>query len=589
VIAPRLEWILPDPIPNPPDFATFGFDVPVATLLARRGISTADRLTRFLDAGPDALHPLSLMADADVALDRIEAAVDNGEGIAIWGDYDADGMSAVAVWVIAMRALGVEPVRYVPSRWSEGYGLSAQGLEKLASAGIRLVVTCDCGVVNVSEVDIARLLGVDVVVTDHHLPGSELPRAVAVVDPHRADCEYPDADLTGAGLAFKLAQALLARRGISTPDLAAIAAVGTVADLAAMTGESRSIVMIGLQELARTRRPGLRALLARAADDPQHPSARDLAYGIAPRINAAGRIAEAELALSLLVADTDDEANRLADELEDVHRRRRELSAATALEARSMLGALPAGTGPALIRHDAWPPGIIGLIAGRLSDDLGRPVAIACATDGELRGSVRAPRDFHVADALEACGSFLTKRGGHAAAGGFSLSPKDWADFAAAFQGLPRPYPETMERAPAHIGAITVDLVLPSRHITWQLAAQIERLAPFGPGNGAPTLAITGMRVSDARRVGPTEAHIAFRMRRGLEAFDAVAFGAPAERPLPEPGSAIDLVGTLERDTFQGIERLRLRVLDYAESAVSPLMARRLPRRAAMPSLAAAS
>lgn len=576
MIAPRLEWLLPEPIPVPPVLA--GFDAPVATLLARRGIRDADALRAFLAVDRSAMHPVTLMADADVALARIEAALTRGERIAIWGDYDADGMSAVAVWVLALRALGADPARYVPSRWSEGYGLSRVGLEALQADGVRLIVTCDCGVVNVDEVEIARQLGMDVVVTDHHLPGPSLPRAVAVVDPHRTDCPYPDTELTGAGLAYKLATELAARRGIEVPDLAAVAAIGTVSDLAPMTGESRAIVRMGVAEWRATRRAGLRALLQKAADDPEGATARDVAFGIAPRVNAAGRIAEADLAIALLVEEDADAAARLADELEEVHERRRELTAQAIAEARVLAGEAGDGGSPLAVRNDAWSPGLIGLIAGRLADSLMRPVAVVSAVGEELRGSVRATEDFHVALALEACAAHLTKRGGHQGAGGFSLLPATWDTFAAAFQSLPRPFPDGFGSGINVAAAVRVDLVLASRHLTWELARQIERLAPFGPANEVPVLAVTGMHVTAARRVGATEAHIAFRMRRGLETFDAVAFGSPADRELPEPGSAVDLVGTLERDTFQGIERLRLRVLDFAHSASSPLLARRQPR-----------
>jgi len=582
VIAPRLAWLLPEPLPHPPAFA--GFGRPVATLLARRGFRDDDQLQAFLSAGAGTLHPIALMADAERALDRIDAAIDEGERIAIWGDYDADGMSAIAVWVVALRELGVAVERYVPSRWAEGYGLSRAGLETLAGRGVALVITCDCGVSNVDEVELARSLGLDVIVTDHHLPAATLPRAVAVVDPHRSDCDYPDPDLTGAGLAYKLAVALLARRSVVAADLAGIAAIGTVADLAPMTGESRAIVRIGLAELAETHRAGLRAMLARAAEHPDHPTARDLGYLIAPRVNAAGRIADAELAIALLVSDDPDEAERLADELEAVHRRRRELTSVAVSEARALAGDALVGRGPLVIRNDEWAPGLIGLIAGRLTDDLSRPVAVVTLVGDELRGSVRAPADFNVSAGLSACAEYLTKLGGHAAAGGFSVSLGEWDRFVAAFEAVERPFPAGLHATPSATDGVSVDLVLPSAHLGWELAAQLQRLEPYGPGHTEPILAVTGMQVAEARRIGGTEAHIAFRMRRGLEAFDAIAFGVPAERRLPAPETAIDLVGTLERDTFQGLERLRLRVLDYSDSAASPLVAR---RRAVSPPLEA--
>jgi single-stranded-DNA-specific exonuclease len=581
VIEPRLEWLLPEPLLDPPAFA--GFGRPISTLLARRGFTDQVALDAFLFAGEAGLHNVSLMADAELALARIERAVDSGERIAIWGDYDADGMTAVAVWTIALRALGAEAARHVPSRLAEGYGLSRAGLERLAAAGVGLVGTGDCGVVNVSEVEDARRLGMDVIITDHHLPAGELPRALAVVDPHRPDCDYPDPDLTGAGIAYKLASALVARRGLVVPDLAGLAAIGTVADMAPMTGESRAIARLGLDELARTGRAGLRALFARASERPDRPTARDLAFAVAPRINAAGRIDDAELAISLLLEEEPAAAERIANELEEVHRRRRELTVA-AVEAASGLLAGDLGTGPVAIRDDDWAPGIVGLVAGRLAESLARPVAVVGRVADELRGSVRAPADFHVAAALEACAAILSKRGGHAGAGGFSVPIERWSAFVSAWAALPRPYPPNPERVPERPGRVPVDLVLPAAHLGWGLADQIERLSPFGPGHVEPILAVTGLQVVEARRVGGAGEHLSIRMRRGAETFDVIAFGNPLDRPIPDAESWLDVVGTLERDEFQGIPRLRLRAVDYADAARSPLAARRLaPREVGAP------
>ena len=575
MIAPRLEWLLPYPVAEPPVFS--GFGRPVATLLARRGFVDDVGLQRFLTAGAGALHDLSRMADADVALARIDAAVASGERIAIWGDYDADGMTAIVVWVTALRRLGADPLRYVPSRLAEGYGMSAAGIHDLAGKGVRLIVTCDCGVANAVEVEVARSLGVDVVITDHHLPPAVLPRAVAVVDPHRLDCAYPDPDLTGAGLSYKLAAALLARHGVDTNGLAAIAAIGTVADLAPMTGESRAIVRLGLDELGRTSHAGLRALLARSCEAPDVPTARDLAFGVVPRINAAGRIADAELAMSLLLETDVERAAQLAGELEAVHEQRREMTK-VAVDGARVTAAESSGELALILRDDAWAPGLLGLVAGRLADELARPVVAAALVGAEVRGSVRAPVDFHVTAALDAVAEHLTKRGGHAAAGGFSLEPSSWPAFVAAFSGLARPFGAGAGTAEVQRpGRQVVDLVLPARFLDWGLADELVRLAPYGPGHLEPVLAVTGLRVAGARRIGAREAHVSFRMLRGLESVDAIAFGVDAERELPEEGTELDLVGTLERDEFGGMPRLRLRVIDYADAAASPLVARRHP------------
>ncbi len=580
MIVPSLEWLLPEPVPDPPAFA--GFGPPISTLLARRGFADDDQLQRFLQAGAGALHDLTRMADAEVALARIESAIEDGERVAIWGDYDADGMTAIVVWVTALRRLGIDPVRYVPSRLAEGYGLSESGLRQLKAAGVGLVITCDCGVSNAAEVDYARTIGLDIVITDHHLPPATLPRAVAVVDPHRADCAYPDTDLTGAGLSYKLAAALLARQGRGSEGLAAIAAIGTVADMAPMTGESRAIVRLGLEELGTTTHAGLRALLARSCETPGNPTARDLGFGVVPRINAAGRIADAELAMGLLLEGDETAAERLATDLEEVHHRRREMTT-VAVDAGRLLAEASPGTTPLLIRDDTWSPGLVGLVAGRLADTLTRPVGAATLVGDEVRGSIRAPVDFHVAAALEACAAHLTKRGGHAAAGGFSLMPEAWSGFVAAFGALARPLPADAVAEAARPGRQIVDLVLPARYVDWTLADELVRLAPYGPGHLEPVIAVTGLRVGSVRRVGSGEAHVAFRLLRGVETVDAIGFGMASDRRLPTEGAPIDVLGTLERDSFGGRDRLRLRVLDYADSAASPLVARRAPVAPATP------
>ena len=573
VIAPRLEWLLPDPVAEPPTFT--GFGRPVSTLLARRGFRDDAGLQAFLQAGAGALHDLSRMADADRALDRIDEALRAGERIAIWGDYDADGMTAIVVWVEALRRLGADPVRYVPSRLAEGYGLSESGLRELSASGVQLVITCDCGVSNAAEVEVARALGLDVVITDHHLPPAVLPRAVAVVDPHRPDCAYPDVDLTGAGLSYKLAAALLARHGLPTDGLAAVAAIGTIADMAPMTGESRAIVRLGLDELARTSHAGLRALLARSCESPGQPTARDLAFGVVPRINAAGRIADAEVAMSLLLETDPTRADAMADELELVHERRREMSKVAIDAARLLAEAIP-GEAPLVIRDDAWAPGLLGLVAGRLADDLARPVVAAALVGDEVRGSVRAPVDFHVAAALEACAAHLTKRGGPRSGrwiqraslvvGGVRgrvRSPRT-----AARRGIGRRGPAS--RPPA--GRPRSSIAVPRLGTGRTSSAASRRTAPDISSRSLPSPGCASAASAGSARMRPTS-HSA--CCAGSSPSTRSAFGMDAERSLPDEGALVDLVGTLERDTFGGMARLRLRVLDYADAAASPLLTRR--------------
>jgi single-stranded-DNA-specific exonuclease len=305
-------------------------------------------------------------------------------------------------------------------------------------------------------------------------------------------------------------------------------------------------------------------------------------FGIVPRLNAAGRIADAKLALDLLVATDQATADGLLAELETVHGRRQELTRVAMTRARELAAAAPGAT-PLALRDDEWAAGLLGLVAGRLADELARPVAAATLVEGEVRGSVRAPADFDVTIGLEACAAHLTKRGGHAAAGGFSAPPDAWDGFAAAFAALPRPLPEDAAATLARPDEVAVDLVLPARYVSWALLEEIAGLAPFGAGHPDPVLAVTGLTVGDARRVGADASHLSLRLRKGLETVDAIAFGLGEDRPSPEPGSAIDVLATLESRTLDGQPRLQLRLIDYATADASPLADRRRVRLAPEP------
>ena len=515
VIAPRLEWHLPEPIVDPPRFA--GFTAPVATLLARRGFQTDDEVGRFLAAGAETMHPIALMADAEAALDRIDLAIAAGEQIAIWGDYDADGISAIAVWVRGLRALGIEPEPYVPSRLSEGYGLSRVGLEALAERGVRLVVTCDCGIANVAEVEIARSLGLDVIVTDHHRPGETLPDCPIVAT---RPSNYPFPELCGTGVVFKLAQALGAANLERHFDVVALA---TVADVVPLVDENRGLVAGGLKRLARTTKPGLRALMASAHVDPAVVDAGAIAFRLAPRINAAGRLGHPKAALDLLLTEDAQEATRLAAMLESLNRDRQSVEERILREALEQVEQWPESKRRRrgyVVAGEDWHRGVIGIVASRLVERFHRPVVLIAGGEDGWTGSGRSIPAFDLHGALGACSAHLERWGGHRAAAGLSIDEENVEAFAEAFGVHADGVLDEADLVPS----THVDAVVRGTDLTLSLCEELEALAPFGLGNPGVTLLAVGCEISALGAVGDGK-HLKLAVTHEGARSGAIAFG----------------------------------------------------------------
>jgi single-stranded-DNA-specific exonuclease len=516
-----------------------------AGVLVRRGYDDPDAARAFL-AGELPPHDPFALGDMAEACASIRSAVAEGKRICVHGDYDVDGICATALALLTIRALGGDAYWHLPSRFDEGYGVSGTTIGRLADEGCGLVLTVDCGITAVREVAEARARGLDVVVTDHHRPGDELPDCPVVTT---RPSSYPFPELCGTGVVWKLAQAL----GVDVSAHLDLVALATIADVVPLVDENRALAIAGLRTLARTQKRGLRALMRSAHVDPATVDAGAVGFRLAPRINAAGRLGHPGAALELLLAEDDDEARRLAGELEELNRERqavedRILRAAVA-EVESWPEAQRRRRGYVIAGED-WHQGVIGIVASRLVERYNRPVVLIAGGEEEWKGSGRSIPSFDLHAALGACAEHLERYGGHRAAAGLSIRPERVDAFAAAFAHAAEDVLLDDDLRPVTV----VDAVVPRRTLlTLDLCAELARLAPFGMGNPAVTLLAPGCEVGEPATVGAEGRHLRFRVRLdGRDAGSAIAFGfgSQADR-LRRPGR-YDVAFRLEENLWNG-------------------------------------
>jgi single-stranded-DNA-specific exonuclease len=562
VLEPRARWVFPSPIDPHPDLtaagARRGLTDRVVAILARRDVPDGTALESFLGAPEIGLNDPALLPDAEVFAARTERARSQGERVLVFGDFDADGITGLAIMTTALRRIRVDAIPYVPSRLDEGHGLSLAAVEATIAGGARVIVTVDTGTSSAAEVEVARLRGLDVLVTDHHRVPDRLPPALAVVNPHRHDGAYPDPRLAGSGVAFTLARLLLARAGAGDGvDLADLAAIGTVADVAPLLGENRSIVRLGLDAIRRGPRPGIAALLARAGVAPGAVDVETLSFAVAPRLNAAGRVGEAEDAAQLLLSGDEGIATELADRLETANATRRDLTKTAIADARTSLDAVELA--PATVVRGPWPVGIVGLVAGRLAEERGVPAIVGADLGGVVRGSCRGDGRLHLAEALAACDDLLIRHGGHAGAAGFEIPTASWEAFRARFLDLASTA-APVDRRPV----IAIDLALPARHVDYGLHRELTLLAPCGVGNPEPLVAVLGLTVTRVREANG--GHTQLVLRRERDVLDGIAFGWPELARSVSEGDRLDVVARLMSRRFGGFESLQLEIRDAAPS-----------------------
>lgn len=518
---------------------------PIAVTLVRRGYRTVEEARAFLEA--DETHDPFLFADMERAVARIRAAIEAGRRITVHGDYDVDGVCSTSILVRTLRALGADCDWVIPDRLGDGYGLSEGTVERLVGRGTELLVTVDCGIGSVAEVEAAKAAGMEVIVTDHHQPGEEVPDCPIL---HPVVSEYPFAELCGTGVAFKLATALRGEEAVAGElDLVALA---TVADVVALRGENRTLVRRGIAEARRARRPGMRALLESAGVLPERLDEGDFAFRVGPRINAAGRLYRADAGVELMLTDDPDRARAIAEELERANHERREVENEVLTGAKEALAELPPAQAEApglVLAGTGWHPGVVGIVASRLAEELWKPIVLVGLDEsGAGRGSGRSVPGFNLLAALDECAEHLARYGGHRAAAGVEVAPGKLEAFREAFAAA---VAESMPPE-AKVRTERIDAVVGGEHLGHEVAEQFAKLGPFGHGNPSVRLLVPGARLSDVRPMGDGERHARFSLASGPRRALGVAFGVNGELQAVANGDPLDVSVKLELNEWNG-------------------------------------
>ena len=551
---PAKRWIRPDPTSGE---ASAGLTPTQTAILARRDMTSEQEIAAFLDKRYGKSTDPFQLRDMDRAVDRLQSARRIDERVVVFGDYDADGTTATALLTGVLQSLGFDAGWYVPNRFTEGYGLNKSALTEIRGSGTAVVISVDCGIRSNAVVEAAGREGLEVIITDHHLPGPELPPALAVIDPNRDDDRYPFKGLAGVGLAYKLAEGLIqSSGGGNLTDQLDLLAIGTIADLAPLTDENRKLVAAGIKQLNAVTRPGLRALAEIAGHKPGSISSSSVGFGLGPRLNAAGRLADAGLAVDLLLAKDGTSAWERAGELDRLNRERQDLTIETFERARALALQNRQSEHMLLAANPDFHEGVLGLAAGRLTEEFYRPALVARIEGAEMRGSARSIPEFHITEALQACSDLLLKFGGHAQAAGFSLLVENREPFMSRLAELAADKLSGLELMPS----LAIDASLDFSELDDELMAFIDRLQPCGQANPYPVFSTSGVEILSKRVVGKGGRHLKLTVRQSGKVFDAIAFGFGKQ--IGEMSQILEMAYRLERNEFRGVVSLQLNVQD---------------------------
>ncbi|MDR2356675.1 MAG: single-stranded-DNA-specific exonuclease RecJ [Oscillospiraceae bacterium] len=545
----------------------------VSVFLASRGITTASEAGEFMASDISAVHDPFLLLDMDKAVSRVSAAIAGGEHIAVFGDYDVDGMTASALMAGYLRSRGASCEIYIPGREEEGYGVNCPALDTLRGRGVTLVVTVDCGVTAVREAEYAKSVGIDIVVTDHHECKDGIPDAAAVVDPKRPDCPYPNKALSGVGVAFKLVCAM--ERG--TKSAATLldmfgdyVAIGTIADIMPVVGENRVLIRRGLVALNKKRRPGLRRLMEEACSDRSEVNTSAVGFMLAPRLNAAGRMGRTSLSVDVLMTRDDGEAARLTAELCALNAQRKRVESEIYSQALEMLWErAPDGKGPIVLARSGWFQGVLGIVAARIAERSMFPaVMIGVDENGVGRGSCRSFGTFRMYSALRTCEDLLINYGGHEMAAGLTI-PED--NIEQLRRRLREYYDEHIKIAPIPTIYLDFEVEKPTL-LTLKNVSQLEKCEPFGNGFIPPCMCFRNARLASLQSVG-AGAHCRMKVEKGGKIFDCIFFSATPESTGCAVGDRIDLAFAPQVNEFRGWKNVQLHVIDIRRHTLDGLIA----------------
>lgn len=556
--------------------------MPVATLLYQRDIHTYEEARSFFRPELSQLHDPFLMKDMDKAVERIEKAIASNEKIMIYGDYDVDGTSAVALVYSFLKEYYANIIFYIPDRYLEGYGISIKSIDFAAEQGISLIIALDCGIKAVEKILYATEKHIDFIICDHHRPGAEIPKACAVLDPKRSDCNYPYKELSGCGIGFKLAQAFATKKGITVDKLTHyldLVAISIASDIVLITGENRVLAYYGLKIINSNPRPGLETILNSGGikRKPLYPisdqsgvfsrelNINDLVFLIGPRINAAGRIESGLDSVKLLTAPNFEEARLLAEQIDSYNTERRSLDTCTTIQAIEMVNSDTAlqKTKATVVFHPDWHKGVIGIVASRLTENFYRPTIVLTKSNGLICGSARSVKDFDIYDAIDACNDLLEHFGGHKYAAGLSLKPENLNEFKRRFE-------EIVASTITHdmtIPEVEIDSELDLRHINTNFYKVVKQFAPFGPGNMAPTFLSKGVvDLGNARLVGKNDKnHVKLSVTYpdiSSPPFPAIAFQQAEHFDYIASGHKFDICYHIEENEWNGNTSLQLNIKD---------------------------
>lgn len=544
------------------------FEFPLRQILFNRGYSDPASALNFLSAAPPLNSDPNNLLGMQAAVSRLIFAIERGETIAIYGDYDADGVTATALMYQVLNALEARVVHYIPNRFDEGYGLNNEALESLSNDGVSLVVTVDCGIRSVEEADFANRLGLDLIITDHHSPGDVLPNVISVINPKQENDEYPDKFLAGVGLAYKLASALLdaysethQSTNFDGSNLLDLVAVGTIADLAPLVLENRNLVRAGLEAIRQPQRQGLRSLMGVSGLTPSRLKASDIGYGLGPRLNAAGRLDTATAAFELLTTADVNTAGILAQQLDNQNRDRQKITRTIQEKAEAIALADDPNALLLIAVDPEFNQGVVGLAASRLSERYYRPAIVAHQGRTYTRGSCRSIAEFHITNALDECEEIIEHHGGHAAAAGFTVRNENLPELVQRLRSIADRELKGEDLRPV----LHADLEIQLSDLIPEILTQLDLLQPTGYGNPQAMFVSRELKVLDHRLVGREGTHLKLTVSDGWVTYEAIAFrqGYWHENiPL-----FIDIMYTFEKNEFNGRENLQLNIKDIRSSS----------------------